>query len=118
MLTNKVKPFIISFAVTVLEFIVFLIWGNVMRPGDEMGFFLITTYFLFPLTTLILSVYLGIKSPVMILPFAVLMFAAQNFMPFLLTGTFEVGMICILTFVPAVAGVLSVAIYKISKKQQ
>ena len=116
MLTNKVKPFIISSAVTVLEFIVFLIWGNVMRPGDEMGFFLITTYFLFPLTTLILSVYLGIKSPVMLLPFIILMFAAQNFMPFLLTGTFEVGMIFILTFVPLLVSLVSVTIIKLIKE--
>ena len=104
MKSKKYKPIIISTAITVLEFLAFLIWGKTMQPGDEMGFFLITTYLLFPLTTLILSAYLANKTPVMLIPFVIIMFAAQNFMPFLLTNTFEVGMIFLLTFMPALVG--------------
>ena len=104
MKSKDYKPLIVSIGITALEFIAFLIWGKMMNPGDEMGFFIITTYILFPLTTLILSAYLGFKNPVMNLLFSLIMFAAQNFMPFILTSTFEVGLICLLTFVPAAIG--------------
>lgn len=104
MKSKDYKPLIISAAITVIEFLAFLVWGKTMQAGDEMGFFIITTYLLFPLTTLILSAYLGNKSPVMLIPFIIIMFAAQNFMPFLLTNTFEVGMTFLLTFIPALVG--------------
>lgn len=104
MKTKNFKSLIISIAVTILEFIVFLVWGLNMSGGDEMGFSLITTYLLFPLTTLILSAYLGYKNPVMLIPFVLIMFAAQNFMPFIIYGTFEIGLISCFTFIPAFIG--------------
>ena len=113
---KKFKPLIVSALITAFEFIAFLIWGNVMDGSDAMGFFLITTYFIFPLTTLILSAYICFKSPVMLLPFAAIMFAAQNFMPFLLTSTFEVGMISILTFVPLAVGAAAGILIKKMKR--
>lgn len=104
MKSKKYKPLIISSAITVIEFLAFLAWGKALQAGDEMGFFLITSYLIFPLTTLILSTYLGNKAPVMLIPFAIIMFAAQNFMPFLLTDTFDVGLIFLFTFIPALVG--------------
>ena len=104
MLTKTIKPLIISSSVTLFEFLIFVAWGKNMNPGDEMGFFLITTYLLFPLSTLILSAYLGRHSPITLVPFVIIMFAAQNFMPFLLTGTFEVGMIFLFTLFPTLIG--------------
>lgn len=107
MKSKNFNPLIVSAAITVLEFLAFLAWGKTMQAGDEPGFFIITTYLLFPLTTLILSAYLGNKTPVMLIPFIIIMFAAQNFMPFLLVGTCEVGLISILTLVPASFGALA-----------
>ena len=116
MFARKNKPFIISAAITVFEFIAFVIWGKNMTAGDEMGFFIITTYFLFPLTTLIISAYLSFRKPLALLVFIPLMFAAQNFMPFILTGTFEVGLISILTFVPILISILVVSVINIIKE--
>lgn len=112
----KFKHLLISAAVTVLEFTVFLIWGFNMNGGDEMGFGLITTYFLFPLTTLILSAYLGIREPVSLVPFTVIMFAAQNFMPFLIYGSFEVVLILCLTLIPAFIGAITGILIRRYKK--
>lgn len=106
MFFNKTKPLIASFAVTVLEFTVFLVWGLNMNNGDEMGFSLITTYFLFPLTTLILSAYLTRKNPIFMIPFVPVMFAAQNFMPFIIYGTFEISLILCFTLIPAFIGMV------------
>ena len=78
----KYKRLIISTAVTAVEFIVFLIWGFHIDPVDVMAFGLITTYFIFPLTTLILAAYLAREKLVCVIPFTVIMFAAQNFLPF------------------------------------
>lgn len=102
----KRKRLIISFAVTAIEFAAFLIWGLYMNPGDEMAFGLITTYFLFPVTTLILSAYLSHEKIVYLIPFAVIMFAAQNFMPFFVYGSFEVGLILGFTLIPVFVGTL------------
>lgn len=117
MKSKDFKPFVVSAAVTALEFIAFLIWGKTVNAGDEMGFFIITTYLVFPLTTLILSAYVGNKKPVMLIPFVLIMFAAQNFMPFLLTGTFEFGLICIFTFIPAAVGAaIGIALNNFNKR--
>ena len=112
----KHKRLIVSVAVTAIEFAAFLIWGFNMNPGDEMAFGLITTYFLFPVTTLILSAYLSYENIIYTLPFIAIMFAAQNFLPFFIYGTFEVVMILCFTLIPAFAGaVIGLVIKKIKK---
>ncbi|MBR5561865.1 MAG: hypothetical protein IKW12_01835 [Clostridia bacterium] len=103
----KYKRLIISLAVTALEFVIFLVWGLNMNGGDEMGFGLITTYFLFPVTTLILSAYLSHENIFYIIPFTVIMFAAQNFMPFFVFGSFELLLILGFTLIPAFIGTLA-----------
>ena len=100
----KYKRLIISLAVTALEFVIFLVWGLNMDGGDEMGFGLITTYFLFPITTLVLSAYLAHENVIYTIPFAIIMFAAQNFMPFFVYGSFEIVMILCFTLIPAFVG--------------
>ena len=100
----KYKRLVVSVAVTVLEFAAFLVWGLNMDGGDAMGFGLITTYFLFPISTLILYAYLAHENLVYVIPFTVIMFAAQNFMPFFVYGSFEVVLILCFTFIPAIAG--------------
>ncbi len=102
----KHKRFLISVAVTAAEFLIFLVWGLNMSGGNEMGFGLITTYFLFPLTTLILSAFLASENYVYIIPFAVIMFAAQNFMPFFVFGSFEILLILCFTLIPVFIGTL------------
>lgn len=103
----KYKRLIISLAVTALEFVIFLVWGLNMDGGDEMGFGLITTYFLFPITTLVLSAYLAHENVIYTIPFAIIMFAAQNFMPFFVYGSFEMVMILYFTLIPAFVGTLA-----------
>lgn len=100
----KYKRLIISTAITIVEFVVFLVWGLNLQGGDEMGFGLITTYFLFPLTTLILSAYLAHEKPVFLIPFVIIMFAAQNFMPFIIFGSFEILLILGFTAIPSLIG--------------
>ncbi|MBQ2903950.1 MAG: hypothetical protein IJE48_06090 [Clostridia bacterium] len=112
----KHKRFLISVAVTAAEFAVFLVWGLNLNGGDEMGFGLITTYFLFPVTTLILSAFLANDKLAYVIPFAVIMFAAQNFMPFFLFGSFEVGLIACFTLIPVFIGTLIGAGIKKLKK--
>ncbi len=102
----KYKRLVVSVAVTALEFVVFLVWGLNMNGGDEMGFGLITTYFLFPISTLILSAYLAHENVIYVIPFTVIMFAAQNFMPFFVFGSFEVVLILCFTLIPAFVGTL------------
>ena len=112
----KYKRLLISVAVTAFEFTVFLVWGLNMDGGDAMGFGLITTYFLFPLTTLILSIYLAHENVVYVIPFILIMFAAQNFMPFFVFGSFEVVLILCFTLIPAFIGTLiGVGIKKFKK---
>ena len=108
----KNKRFLISVSVTAFEFVVFLVWGLNISNGDEIGFGLITTYFLFPLTTLFLSAYLAAKVPLFLIPFAIIMFAAQNFLPFIIYGTFEVGLIILFTAIPALIGTIIGSIIK------
>lgn len=101
---KKFRPLFIALAVTVIEFIAFVIWGKNINPGDEMGFFLITTYFLLPVTTLVLSGYLGYKKPLFLTAFVPPMFLAQLFMPFIITDGAEFGITACLTFIPALIG--------------
>lgn len=116
MFLSKIKPLIISVVITVMEFIFFLVWGLNMNGGDEMGFSLITTYLLFPLTTLVLAAYLGYKNPIMLMPFVLITFAAQNFMPYIIYGTFEIRLIICFTLIPAIVGAaVGVMIKKIKK---
>ena len=112
----KHKRFLISVAVTAAEFAVFLVWGLNLNGGDEMGFGLITTYFLFPVTTLILSAFLANDKLAYAIPLAVIMFAAQNFMPFFVFGSFEVGLIACFTLIPVFIGTLIGAGIKKLKK--
>ena len=102
----KYKRLVVSVAVTVLEFAAFLVWGLNMDGGDAMAFGLITTYFLFPISALILSAYLAYENIVYVIPFTVIMFAAQNSVPFFVYGTFEVAIILCFTFIPASIGTL------------
>lgn len=112
----KYKRLLISVAVTALEFVIFLVWGLNMNGGDEMGFGLITTYFLFPISTLILSAYLAHENVIYVIPFTVIMFAAQNFMPFFVYGSFEVVLILCFTLIPAFVGTLAgIGIKKLQK---
>ncbi len=103
----KHKRLVISLAVTASEFVIFLMWGLNMDGGDAMGFGLITTYFLFPISTLVLSAYLAHENLIYIIPFTVIMFAAQNFMPFFVYGTFEVMLILCFTLIPVFIGTLT-----------
>ncbi len=103
----KHKRLIVSVAVTALEFVIFLVWGLNMNGGDEMGFGLITTYFLFPASTLVLSVYLAHENIIYVIPFTLIMFTAQNFMPFFVFGSFEVVLILGFTLIPAFIGTLA-----------
>lgn len=103
----KYKRLAVSLAVTALEFAVFLVWGLNMDGGDEMGFGLITSYFLFPVSTLVLSAYLAHENVIYVIPFTVVMFAAQNFMPFFVFGSFEVVLILCFTLIPAFIGTLA-----------
>ncbi len=100
----KFRRLLISITVTALEFVIFLVWGLNMNGGDEMGFGLITTYFLFPVTTLVLSAYLAHENVIYVIPFTVIMFATQNFMPFFVFGSFEVVLILCFTLIPAFVG--------------
>lgn len=112
----KHKRLLISVAVTALEFVIFLVWGLNMDGGDAMGFGLITTYFLFPVTTLVLSAYLSHENVIYTIPFAIIMFAAQNFMPFFVYGSFEVALILCFTLIPAFFGTLAgIGIKKLKK---
>ncbi len=112
----KYKRLIFSLAVTALEFVIFLVWGLNMDGGDAMGFGLITTYFLFPVSTLVLSAYLAHENVVYVIPFTVIMFAAQNFMPFFVFGSFEVALILCFTLIPAFIGTLAGIVIKKFKK--
>ena len=103
----KHKRLVASIGITALEFVIFLVWGLNMDGGDAMGFGLITTYFLFPLSALVLSAYLAHKNVVYVVPFALIMFAAQNFMPFFVYGSFEVVLILCFTLIPAFIGTLA-----------
>lgn len=114
--TVKIKPFIVSLGITAAEFVVFTMWGLSMNGGDEMGFCLITTYFLFPLTTLALSAYLAYESPVFLIPFVPIMLAAQNFMPYIIFGTFETGLILCFTLIPSALGIAGGLIFKKLRK--
>lgn len=113
------KPLIISLSVTAIEFIAFVIWGKTLNGGDEMGFFLITSYLIFPVTALILSGYLGYKDPLLLISFVPPMFLAQLFMPFILTDTFEFGLTSLLTFIPAAIGaIIGILVKFIVKKKK
>jgi len=114
---KQYRPLFIALAVTVAEFIAFVIWGKNINLGDEMGFFLITTYFLFPVTTLVLSGYLGYKDPLLLISFVPPMFLAQLFMPFIITNGMEFGMTACLTFIPALIGAVIGIVTKIIVKK-
>lgn len=86
-----------------------------MHNGDAMGFGLITTYFMFPLTTAIFSAYISRNNPMLLIPFVLIMFAAQNFMPFIVYGSFEVSLIACFTFIPASIGAIIGMILRNSK---
>lgn len=112
----KTKPFIASLGITAIEFIVFILWGLNMNSGDEMGFFLISTYFVFPLTALILSAVLSFTSPITVIPFIAVMLVAQLSMPFIITGSSELGLILCLTLIPSAIGAATGSAVKHFKK--
>ena len=103
----KHKRLLICISAIVLEFLIFLIWGLNLNGGDEMGFGLITSYFMFPLTTLILSAFLANENVIYVIPFTVISFAAQNFMPFFVFGSFEIVLILCFTLIPVFIGTLA-----------
>lgn len=100
----KNKAGIISLLIIIVEFIGFLIWGLNMMPGDEMGFGLIVIYAIMPLTAFVLSLILALKKSVFIIPAAILAILSHIFLPFLVYGTFEIGLSLCLSAIPFAAG--------------
>ena len=100
----KNKTGIISLLIIIAEFIGFLIWGLNMMPGDEMGYGLIVIYAIMPLTAFVLSLILALKKSVFIIPAAVLAILSHIFLPFLIYGTFEIGLSLCLSAIPFSAG--------------
>ncbi len=111
----KFKRLIFSISVAVAEFLIALILGLNLRAGDEMGFFLIFVYFLFPLTALILSAALARKNPFHVLPFAIVMLASEFFLPYILTRSPEYLLPLTLIAVPCVIGTAIGALIKLKK---
>lgn len=97
---------ILSVIYTFIEFAAFLIWGFNMHPGDEMGYGLIVIYAIMPLTALILSAVLTAKNSVFLIPVVLLKILSHIFLPFLIYGTFEIGLSLVLSAVPCVIGTI------------
>lgn len=109
---------IISVSVIIAEFIGFLIWGLNMYPGDEMGYGLIVIYGIMPLTALILSALLSAKNSPFFFPVALLAILSHIFLPFLIYGTFEIGLSICLSAIPYTVGaVIGVIINTINNKR-
>lgn len=102
----KNKVGIISILVVIAEFIGFLIWGLNMHPGDEMGYGLIVIYAIMPLTALILSAVLTAKESFFIIPTVILAILSHIFLPFLIYGTFEIGVSLCLSAIPCAVGAI------------
>lgn len=91
---------------TLIEFLVFLIWGLLLPGGDEMGFSLIALYIVFPLTALISSAALVSKKSASVILFAAVMLLAHTFLPFFIFGTFEFLFSFLATLIPCAVGSL------------
>lgn len=96
----------VSVAVTVAEFLIFLVWGLLLSGGDEMGYSLIALYIVFPLTSLISSAVLTSKKPAAIFLLAAVMLLAYIFLPFFIFGTFEFLFSFLATLIPCAIGAL------------
>lgn len=96
----------VSVAVTVAEFLIFLVWGLLLSGGDEMGYSLIALYIVFPLTSLISSAVLTSKKSAAIFLFAAVMLLAYIFLPFFIFGTFEFLFSFLATLIPCAIGAL------------
>lgn len=103
MKNNKVAE-IVSLIFVAAEFAAFLIWGLNIQAGDEMGYGLIVIYAIMPLTALILSAVLTAKNSVFLIPVVLLKILSHIFLPFLIYGTFEIGLSLVLSAVPCVIG--------------
>ena len=92
------------FLIAIAEFLLFLLWGTNLSAGDEMGFALITIYAAIPITAFILCTVAtnkNIKSASML---AILMVIIEIFFPFIIFGTFEIGLSLVLSLIPCAAG--------------
>lgn len=109
---------ILSVIYTFLEFSAFLIWGMFgLMPGDEMGFGLIVIYGAMPLSALILCLLLSAKKSPFLIPVAVLKILSHIFLPFLIYGSFEIGISLILSAIPCAIGfIIGFIIRKIKSK--
>lgn len=96
----------VSVAVTVAEFLIFLVWGLLLPVGDEMGYSLIALYIVFPLTSLISSAVLISKKSATVFLFAAVMLLAYIFLLFFIFGTFEFIFSFLATLIPCVIGAL------------
>ena len=112
----KNKIGIISVSVVILEFIGFLIWGYNIYPGDEMGYGLIVIYGIMPITALVLSVILTVKKSVFIIPTVILAILSHIFLPFLVYGTFEIGLSICLSAIPFAFGALIGTLINVFRK--
>lgn len=103
---KKHRSGIISLSVILTEFIVFLVWGFNMGPGDEMGYGLIVIYGIMPLTAMILSAMLSAKNSPYFFPVALLAILSHIFLPFFVYGSFEIGLSLCLSAIPYTIGSL------------
>lgn len=92
------------FFAAIAEFLLFLIWGLNMQGGDEMGFTLITVYAAIPITSFILCAILAEKKSKAAVILSILMVLIEIFFPFIIFGTFEIGLSLALSAIPCAAG--------------
>lgn len=93
-------------AITVAEFLIFLVWGLLLPGGDEMGFSLIALYIVFPLTALISTAVLVYKKTAWFFLFAAVMLLAHTFLPFFIFSTFEFLFSFLATLIPCAIGAI------------
>ncbi len=94
------------FFAAIAEFLLFLLWGLNMQPGDEMGFTLITVYAAIPITSFVLCTILANKNLIPAVILAILMVLIEIFFPFILFGTFEITLCLALSLIPCLAGLV------------
>ena len=91
------------FFIAIAEFLLFLLWGMNMNAGDEMGFALITIYAAIPITAFILCTVVANKNIKAAAVLAILMVMIEIFFPFIIFGTFEIGLSLALSAIPCAA---------------
>ena len=94
----------LCFFIAIAEFILFLLWGLNMQPGDEMAYGLITIYAFIPLTSLILCSILAKNNLKAAVALTVIMALIEIFLPYIIYGTFEIAFSLALSLIPCVVG--------------